>query len=520
MSFTRLTADLTAAGTTVTVESTAAFDSSGTLHLGRERITYSGKTSTTFTGCTRGTAGTKARAYSVAGAQIHRVYGQPSGATVECLPGVLGRRVTLWALSLSGGTATDPTLLYDGRIAKGAQALDSGAFELPIEHAAKALAQASAAPELTLYGWAHGGNARAVGATIVGSYYGSALWTSWAASDTEYHTLNNAAADPDNGGWSATLEQYVDRWNRAARTDGADVRASIRSDGGLSIQATDLVTDRRLVVWQGWTETARAYPGDAGDVAETAVVLTDVCPPCCLWLAGDVHLDSAALAQVPAVPSNPVYAGTGDAVYSYWTLACERDNRRTPKTRITSWISAVGASSVTCVALDHGSPDGFSRLESLLTKPTVATVGIWARSVTWWSGIRYGVFAQIESLRGLDHVSDSVDWTRVRTVAEQSSAHPTRREYVVDVSKPPLDLLRNEAFLAGCALATYHGRLSLVRIRDVAVTEARNGTLSSAHLRRGRVATLTEVASGLATAYKLRFPTGDVLSVQDAGAIA
>ncbi|HEX4935563.1 MAG TPA: hypothetical protein VFV33_20420, partial [Gemmatimonadaceae bacterium] len=41
MSFTRLTADLTAAGTTVTVESTAAFDSSGTLHLGRERITYS-----------------------------------------------------------------------------------------------------------------------------------------------------------------------------------------------------------------------------------------------------------------------------------------------------------------------------------------------------------------------------------------------------------------------------------------------------------------------------------------------
>ncbi|HEX4934385.1 MAG TPA: hypothetical protein VFV33_14450, partial [Gemmatimonadaceae bacterium] len=233
-----------------------------------------------------------------------------------------------------------------------------------------------------------------------------------------------------------------------------------------------------------------------------------------------MHLDSAALAQVPAVPSNPVYAGTGDAVFAYWTLACERDNGRLPKARITSKITAVGASSVTCIALDHSTPDGFSRLPSLLTRPTVATVGLHARCVTWWSGLRYGIFAQIESLRGLDHVSDSVDWTRVRTVAEQSSAHPTRRDYTVDVSKPPLDLLRNEAFLSGCALATYHGRLSLVRVRDVAVTEARDGTLTSAHLRRGRVATLTEVASGLATAYKLRFPSGDVLSVQDAGAIA
>jgi len=40
--------------TTITVQSTAAFASSGYIHIGTECIAYSGKTSTTFTGCDRG----------------------------------------------------------------------------------------------------------------------------------------------------------------------------------------------------------------------------------------------------------------------------------------------------------------------------------------------------------------------------------------------------------------------------------------------------------------------------------
>lgn len=45
--------DITDATTTVTVTDTTAFASSGTIHIGHEAITYSGKTATTFTGCTR-----------------------------------------------------------------------------------------------------------------------------------------------------------------------------------------------------------------------------------------------------------------------------------------------------------------------------------------------------------------------------------------------------------------------------------------------------------------------------------
>ena len=46
--------------TTITVASTTGFDSSGTLFIGNEQVTYTGTTSTTFTGCTRGANDTTA----------------------------------------------------------------------------------------------------------------------------------------------------------------------------------------------------------------------------------------------------------------------------------------------------------------------------------------------------------------------------------------------------------------------------------------------------------------------------
>ena len=61
---TTLDGSLTDSATTVTVASTTGFDSAGTLHIGNEQITYTGTTSTTFTGATRGAGGTTAGAHS------------------------------------------------------------------------------------------------------------------------------------------------------------------------------------------------------------------------------------------------------------------------------------------------------------------------------------------------------------------------------------------------------------------------------------------------------------------------
>ena len=63
---TTLDGSLTDSATTVTVASTTGFDSAGTLHIGNEQIPYTGTTSTTFTGATRGAGGTTAAAHSSA----------------------------------------------------------------------------------------------------------------------------------------------------------------------------------------------------------------------------------------------------------------------------------------------------------------------------------------------------------------------------------------------------------------------------------------------------------------------
>lgn len=57
---TQLNGAITASDTTITVDSTNGFASSGTIVIGTEQITYTGKTTTDFTGCTRGANGTTA----------------------------------------------------------------------------------------------------------------------------------------------------------------------------------------------------------------------------------------------------------------------------------------------------------------------------------------------------------------------------------------------------------------------------------------------------------------------------
>ena len=61
---TRLTANLTDVATTIDVASTAGFLSSDYINIGNEKIRYTGKTNTTFTGATRGWDGTDATTHS------------------------------------------------------------------------------------------------------------------------------------------------------------------------------------------------------------------------------------------------------------------------------------------------------------------------------------------------------------------------------------------------------------------------------------------------------------------------
>ncbi len=122
-----MTAAIDSDDATITVASTADFDATGTIYIGNERITYSGKGATTFTGCTRGTCHPFERDGGTAH-QWGRYHDLPSltfGLTAK--PKVLdvrrywvGAWVGLWAHRVVGGvldTEAQAQLVFAGTIA-------------------------------------------------------------------------------------------------------------------------------------------------------------------------------------------------------------------------------------------------------------------------------------------------------------------------------------------------------------------------------------------------------------------
>ena len=61
---TLLNGAINSSATTITVDSTTGFSSTGTLYIESEQITYTGTSSTTFTGCTRGANSTTAASHA------------------------------------------------------------------------------------------------------------------------------------------------------------------------------------------------------------------------------------------------------------------------------------------------------------------------------------------------------------------------------------------------------------------------------------------------------------------------
>jgi hypothetical protein len=124
---TELAATLDRNDTTVTVKSTAAFDSSGTIYIGTEAIGYTGKTSTTFTGCTRGKYSPSAATGSETSrfGQHHRV---GTESDIKLAPVVssqprawIGRRVEVWMHRVVAGVLdvkAEALLVWSGKIAE------------------------------------------------------------------------------------------------------------------------------------------------------------------------------------------------------------------------------------------------------------------------------------------------------------------------------------------------------------------------------------------------------------------
>lgn len=121
-----LSAAIDANDTTITVKDTTAFTSTGTIYIGTERIVYTGKTATTFTGCTRG----KYSAFNRDGVttnEFGRAHSIPSwDFNVQIQPLVtqypqtfIGRWVGLWMHRKRAGvldSKAEALLVYAGKI--------------------------------------------------------------------------------------------------------------------------------------------------------------------------------------------------------------------------------------------------------------------------------------------------------------------------------------------------------------------------------------------------------------------
>lgn len=519
-----LAANLAAAGTTITVDAIGLFDSSGTVHIGRERITYASKTATssgagTLNGCTRGTAGTRASLYVKD--ERHRVYAQPSGADI--LQSVIDRRVTLWLLKITeAGAVTDPTLVYDGRGTIGARLTrDGAAWEIPTRHVGKVLAEKASAPSVLGYGYSHRADedgSRSASTTNVSSSDTNPLVVWWlpASGPGACVLLTNASADPDHGGWHPTRESFVADWNRAANALSVAVRAAIGPDGRLRVAAS-ASPDRRLTGKIAWTRRQVHYePTDPSDTAGTAQIGgVEPMPPACFWLQGPVTLPPSDLAQIPAVPSNPLT----DNVAAFWTLTGQRDNGIYEKAEVTGRVTAVNASTVSVTASSEVNALGSAG--TLFTRPTTFRVGLEARGARWWTTLRYGVFDQVDALRGLDWLSDSIAWTRLADLAAQNLGFGSAaRIYYLDVRAPLLDVFLNEARLMGGALVTYRGRVAVAIFREVAPTDPRVATIETDDLRAGELPSGVTCPDGLLTSMKVTIAeTGDVIRIVDGGAV-
>ena len=99
-STTSLTADLSQTATTIDVDDTSLFDSSGVVWIGKEAIRYTGKTATTFEGCIRAYYRTSATQHST------------SSTVYDRNPFVLGRQV--WFYWQDYSNQTKNTLRWSG----------------------------------------------------------------------------------------------------------------------------------------------------------------------------------------------------------------------------------------------------------------------------------------------------------------------------------------------------------------------------------------------------------------------
>ena len=107
LSYTTLSGNINSSVTTLPVVSTSGFRSAGAIRINNEIISYTGKTSTSFTGCTRGDFGTSNASHN-SGDYVHGSQAQTSGASAAVKLNTVGFTNGVYLVDDSKITVANP----------------------------------------------------------------------------------------------------------------------------------------------------------------------------------------------------------------------------------------------------------------------------------------------------------------------------------------------------------------------------------------------------------------------------
>lgn len=427
-----LAAELSAAGTAAVLASTTGFATAGVAHVGREAIGYTGKTSTTLTGLTRGLYGSAATAHRLGSA----VGSSTPLVTAGTLPRYLqGRRATVWLCSVDGTTLSDPTLIFTGIVGAGVTMVRSGTrWQITLDPLTEALARAPDLP-VQLSGWHH-----------------------LADSPSPLSGPDGSLGPTHNGGWSPSIADVVATWNSAALGTTTELR---EVDGRL-----------RVSNLAGGTQHSRV-----GSLIDPGVIWVppngtaefESAPDTCLVLEGWIKLQGNDFARVPSTLSYAVATpAPGSANFA---LIADTDETE----HFAAYIATRDAATNTIQLSARSTERGAARVRAArVTKRTTAKIGVIAGGSNCVGPLK-ALATALGQLGGVDDFAGAVDWDRIAAVFRSvpSVGLPEAREYEIGAGDDTvLTLLADEARLRGATLTMRAGLISVVRAASFAASEA------------------------------------------------
>lgn len=540
---TLLTAEVGPTDTTIHVVSTADFDpASGVFWIGREAITYSGTTGTTFTGCARGQYGSAAARHT---------YAVTTGGSID-LPSALsamgevtGLPASVWLAEIEAGVIVALQLEFVGHVGADATVDESGdGWRLPIDHAIHRLELPLPTQTVQVFGFAHPGNNGArsnVNAALTGFRRtpDCPIPLAMVVYDTTPTTvyklaLTGDAAPPDAGGWHATREAYVDAFNTALNqtlAGGDTANLSLTGDVlTLAVYFGSITTAWRLDVLAPWNPTIFTSFGYIASTYHYTFSLPGPMPTA--WVPVEINSSIFLTAgDYAVVPSVVGVVSSSPRLEVWWMLAFGQGSEA-KYARITARNSTGGVNVLTCDCVDPvdlapallpGAPPyartpGADRF--VLTQPTPGRLCLQVRADHWVDALER-IVSELSADAG-DLLGECFNWADMRALATafQGPTFALTRQYVIDEQQTVLDLAQNEAAFSGFALVLKGGRVSIARIADFAASEATDVTIQSADLTVGAPKPQPQRArDGVTNVYKVTLPNGQLVQVVDRGSV-